>query len=134
LPDGCARWVLAPEIRVAVCLERSADLVASLLAVWKAGGAYVPLDPDWPRERIEWMLEDSGAAVLIGRRERVEGLAGALPVVDPAPLLPHPPGPLSHRPPIRRARGEPQRQTVRSAPGGGAPLPAAGRGWKRGRG
>ena len=74
---------VAPEVRVAVCLERSADLVAALLAVWKAGGAYVPLDPEWPRERIEWMLEDSGAAVLVGRRDRVGGLAGALPVVDP---------------------------------------------------
>jgi len=75
---------VTPEIRVAVCLERSADLVAALLAVWKAGGAYVPLDPDWPWERLSWMLEDSGAAVLVGRRERVDGLAGALPVVDPA--------------------------------------------------
>jgi amino acid adenylation domain-containing protein/non-ribosomal peptide synthase protein (TIGR01720 family) len=84
---------VAPEIRVAVCLERSADLVAALLAVWKAGGAYVPLDPDWPRERLTWMLEDSGAAVLVGRRERVDGLAEGLPVVDPAPLEPHPPGP-----------------------------------------
>ncbi len=75
---------VTPEIRVAVCLERSADLVAALLAVWKAGGAYVPLDPDWPRERIAWMLEDSGAAVLVGRTERVNGLIEALPVVDPA--------------------------------------------------
>jgi amino acid adenylation domain-containing protein/non-ribosomal peptide synthase protein (TIGR01720 family) len=60
---------VAPEVRVAVCLERSADLVAALLAVWKAGGAYVPLDPEWPRERIAWMLEDSGAAVVIGPGE-----------------------------------------------------------------
>jgi amino acid adenylation domain-containing protein/non-ribosomal peptide synthase protein (TIGR01720 family) len=76
---------VGPEIRVAVCLERSADLVAALLAVWKAGGAYVPLDPAWPRERLSWMLADSGATVAIGRRELLAGLAGAdLPVIDPA--------------------------------------------------
>ncbi|HEX3528531.1 MAG TPA: amino acid adenylation domain-containing protein [Thermoanaerobaculia bacterium] len=84
---------VAPEIRVAVCLERSTDLVAALLAVWKAGGAYVPLDPEWPRERLTWMLEDSGAAVLVGRRERMGGWAVRMPVVDPAPSLPPPPDP-----------------------------------------
>jgi amino acid adenylation domain-containing protein len=56
---------VGPGVRVALCLERSLDLVAALLAVQKAGGAYVPLDPDFPRDRSSFMLTDSGAAVLV---------------------------------------------------------------------
>jgi amino acid adenylation domain-containing protein len=52
-------------VRVALCLERSLGLVAALLAVHKAGGAYVPLDPDFPQDRLSFMLNDSGAAVLV---------------------------------------------------------------------
>ncbi|MTH94501.1 AMP-binding protein, partial [Roseibium sp. RKSG952] len=37
-----------PECVVGVCVERSAELIVSLLAIWKAGGAYLPLDPDYP--------------------------------------------------------------------------------------
>ncbi|HVR96174.1 MAG TPA: AMP-binding protein, partial [Thermoanaerobaculia bacterium] len=59
---------VGPEVRVGVCLGRSADLIVSLLSVLKAGGAYVPLDPAYPRERLEMMLEDSGAAVLVARK------------------------------------------------------------------
>ncbi|HEV2844920.1 MAG TPA: amino acid adenylation domain-containing protein, partial [Thermoanaerobaculia bacterium] len=52
---------------VAVCMERSADLVVALLAVLKAGGAYVPIDPSYPAERRTYLLEDSGAATLLTR-------------------------------------------------------------------
>ncbi|WP_202638622.1 non-ribosomal peptide synthetase [Bailinhaonella thermotolerans] len=54
-----------PGTRVAVCAERSADLVAALLGVVKAGAAYVPLDPDYPPDRLAFMLADSGATVLL---------------------------------------------------------------------
>ncbi len=63
---------VGPEVRVAVCAERSAELVVALLAVLKAGGAYVPVDPAYPAGRIAYLLEDSGcAAVLVqdGLRE-----------------------------------------------------------------
>src|SRR5262249_20316278 len=50
---------------VGVCLERSLELVVSLIAILKAGGAYLPLDPGYPRERLSFMLADAGAAVLI---------------------------------------------------------------------
>jgi amino acid adenylation domain-containing protein len=59
------RLGVGPEVRVGVCLERSVDLVVGLLAVLKAGGAYVPLDPSYPRERLEFMLGDSRAHVLL---------------------------------------------------------------------
>jgi len=54
-----------PDARVAVSMERSADMVVSVLAVLKAGGSYVPLDPAYPADRVAYMLEDSGAAVLL---------------------------------------------------------------------
>ncbi|MDY7092837.1 MAG: amino acid adenylation domain-containing protein [Acidobacteriota bacterium] len=53
------------EVAVGVCLPRRADLVVSLLAVLRAGGAYVPLDPAYPEERIELMMEDSRAPVVV---------------------------------------------------------------------
>ena len=59
------RLGVGPEVRVGVCLERSVDLVVGLLAVLKAGGAYVPLDPSYPRERLDFMLRDSRAHLLL---------------------------------------------------------------------
>ncbi|WP_404529681.1 amino acid adenylation domain-containing protein [Paenibacillus sp. RC253] len=50
---------------VAMLFERSPQVILSMLAIWKAGGAYVPIDPEYPASRIEYMLEDSGAAVLL---------------------------------------------------------------------
>ncbi|HEY4572773.1 MAG TPA: condensation domain-containing protein, partial [Thermoanaerobaculia bacterium] len=54
-----------PEVGVAVCLERTADLVVTLLAVLRAGAFYVPLDPRYPVERLGFLLEDSGARMLV---------------------------------------------------------------------
>ena len=50
---------------VGICVERSLDLVVSLLATLKAGGAYVPLDPNYPLERIRYMIEDSAPMVVL---------------------------------------------------------------------
>jgi non-ribosomal peptide synthetase component F len=56
---------VGPEARVGILMHRSVELVVSLLAVLKAGAAYVPLDPEYPQERLEFMLEDSQAQVLL---------------------------------------------------------------------
>lgn len=56
------------ESLVAVCLERSAELIVSLLGILKAGGAYIPLDPGNPAARLVTLLEDSKPAVLITRK------------------------------------------------------------------
>ena len=61
------------ETVVGLCLERGLDMVAAMLAVWKAGGAYLPLDPGYPAERLGFMLADSGARVLVGRRGLAAG-------------------------------------------------------------
>ncbi|HEV2762932.1 MAG TPA: condensation domain-containing protein, partial [Pyrinomonadaceae bacterium] len=66
---------VGPEVRVALCLERSPEAVVALLAVLKAGGAYVPLDPHYPRERLSFMLGDCGARVLLTQSR----LASSLP-------------------------------------------------------
>lgn len=50
---------------VAICVDRSHDMVAGFLAILKAGGAYVPLDPEYPKERLGFMLEDTQAPVLL---------------------------------------------------------------------
>ncbi|SIR40503.1 Transposase, partial [Rhizobium sp. RU35A] len=57
---------VGPDDVVGIALERGFDMVVSLCAVLKAGGAYLPLDPDYPAERLRYMLEDSGASVVIG--------------------------------------------------------------------
>ncbi|HEX2205126.1 MAG TPA: amino acid adenylation domain-containing protein [Longimicrobium sp.] len=67
---------IGPEARVAVSLPRTPELVASLYAVLKAGGAYVPVDPAYPAERIAYMLEDSGARVLVTTSELADRLPG----------------------------------------------------------
>jgi len=53
--------------RVGLCLGRSLDLVVGLLGILKAGAAYVPLDPTYPRERLDFMVRDSGIAALVSR-------------------------------------------------------------------
>ncbi len=56
---------IGPEAKVALCLDRSLEMVISLLGVLKAGGAYVPLDPSYPKERLAFMLKDSEVMALI---------------------------------------------------------------------
>ena len=53
------------ETRVVLCMERSLEMVISILAVLKAGGAYVPLDPDYPQQRLALMLQDAAPVVVL---------------------------------------------------------------------
>ena len=74
-----------PETRVAICLERSLEMVVGLLAVLKAGGAYVPLDPAYPEERLAFMLADSAPLALLTQGNLATSLleaAPGLPVID----------------------------------------------------
>ena len=68
------RRAITPDTRVAICLERSAEMIVTLLAILKAGGAYVPLDPAYPRARLQFMLEDAQAPVLLTQKALRESL------------------------------------------------------------
>jgi len=70
--DRLAAWLrgsgVGPERLVAVCVMDPLDMLASLLGILKAGAAYLPLDPTYPRERLSFLLADSGAGVLLTER------------------------------------------------------------------
>jgi amino acid adenylation domain-containing protein len=70
-----------PETRVGICMERSPAMVTAMLAVLKAGGAYLPLDPAYPRERLELMLEDSGALLVLAEERSAGRLGARTPIV-----------------------------------------------------
>ena len=67
---------VGPEVKVALSVERSLEMLIGLLGILKAGAAYVPLDPTYPPERLAYMLADSGAAVLLTQ-------ASLLPAIPP---------------------------------------------------
>jgi amino acid adenylation domain-containing protein len=69
---------VGPETRVGILLERTPELFVALLGVLKAGGAYVPLDPEYPAERLAFILQDSGAALLLTHSGLAERIAGGL--------------------------------------------------------
>src|ERR1700743_2144674 len=56
---------IGPEDIVAIAVPRSVEMMVCLLGVLKAGAAYLPLDPEYPSERLEWMLEDASAPILL---------------------------------------------------------------------
>ncbi|NRO95024.1 amino acid adenylation domain-containing protein [Paraburkholderia sp. NMBU_R16] len=83
------RHGVRPDVRVALCLQRSASMAIALLAVLKAGGAYVPLDPDYPAARLAHILRDANPCLLLVDRRGRDVLAGLLdePGFAPLPLI-----------------------------------------------
>jgi amino acid adenylation domain-containing protein len=65
------------EILVGLCLDRSIDIVVSILAVLKAGGAYVPMDPVYPAERVRMIVEDARCPVVIAHRAHTGRFTGS---------------------------------------------------------
>ncbi|WP_053067905.1 non-ribosomal peptide synthetase, partial [Xenorhabdus khoisanae] len=70
-----------PDDRVAICLERSLDMVTGILAILKAGGAYLPLDPAYPAERLHYMLEDAAPVALLTQTTQADKLTTSVPTV-----------------------------------------------------
>src|SRR4030095_9374152 len=76
------RLGVRPGVRVAIWLDRSVDLVVTVLGVLKAGGAYVPIDPAFPPERVELMLTDSLASVVVTEATLAQLVPAGPTVVD----------------------------------------------------
>jgi amino acid adenylation domain-containing protein len=96
----------APGTRVGICMTRSPDVIVAILAVLKAGSAYVPLDPEYPVERLRYVLEDSGARVLLTQETLLAKLSdvaaeivcldgGDARITGSPPALPEPVGGVS---------------------------------------
>ena len=85
---------VGPDARVGLLAERSADMVAGMLAILRAGGAYLPLDPEYPAERLAFMLDDAGVRVLLAQGallDRLPEFAGEIVLLDtPLPPAPSP--------------------------------------------
>jgi amino acid adenylation domain-containing protein len=76
---------VGPEVLVGFCLERSVEMIVSLLGILKAGGAYLPLDPAYPPDRLSFMLKDAEVKVLLTNEhlvERVPSHGAAVLLVD----------------------------------------------------
>jgi len=95
-----------PGVLVGICVERSLAMMVGLIGTLKAGGAYVPLDPAFPADRLQFMLEDSQASVLL-TQSKLRGLLAAAGVevvlldsleptatTPPAPPTAPPPAPV----------------------------------------
>ena len=74
---------VGPEVRVGLAVERSPQMIIGLLAILKAGGAYVPLDPAYPAERLSYLMQDSGIALLLSQ----SWLRNHLPHIDGLPVV-----------------------------------------------
>ncbi|MFE9431599.1 amino acid adenylation domain-containing protein [Streptomyces sp. NPDC006640] len=75
------RYGVRPDMPVAVCLGRGADLVTAELAVLKAGAAYVPLDPEYPVERLAYMVRDTRTPVVLTDAARADRLPSGVPLL-----------------------------------------------------
>ncbi|MAE66968.1 MAG: hypothetical protein CMJ18_22135 [Phycisphaeraceae bacterium] len=69
-------WGVGPDVPVAICLDRSPELIVAMLGVLKAGGAYVPMEAAWPRQRLEFMLRDASAPIVLTTERHAEVLCG----------------------------------------------------------
>jgi len=69
LAHALRRLGVGPEAIVAVAMERSPAMIVALLGILKAGGAYLPLDPTYPRERLAFLLADSGARLVLAQEK-----------------------------------------------------------------
>ncbi|MEB0191363.1 non-ribosomal peptide synthase/polyketide synthase [Pseudomonas sp. CCI1.1] len=65
---------VGPEVRVAIAMPRSAEIMVAFLAVMKAGGVYVPLDIEYPRDRLLYMMQDSRAQLLLTHSRALQQL------------------------------------------------------------
>ncbi|MCO7191378.1 MULTISPECIES: non-ribosomal peptide synthetase [unclassified Pseudoalteromonas] len=74
---------ICPDTLVGLCVGRGVNMIVGILAILKAGGAYVPLDPNYPQERLDFICQDAGVALVLSEDQVADGLAiQDTPVVD----------------------------------------------------
>lgn len=73
---------VGPDSIVAIMVERSIEMMVGIMGILKAGGAYLPIDPDYPQDRIDYMLKESNAEILLTS----DDLAGAMNCAPPTPV------------------------------------------------
>ncbi|MBD16615.1 MAG: non-ribosomal peptide synthetase, partial [Planctomycetaceae bacterium] len=73
---------VGPETRVGVCLSRTPNLVTAIFGILKAGGAYVPIDPNYPPARIQFLLDDSEAAIVVSEQQYHQLVADGRTIVN----------------------------------------------------
>ncbi|MFB7970937.1 AMP-binding protein, partial [Streptomyces rubiginosohelvolus] len=96
--------------RVGVCLERTVELVVTMLGVLKAGAAYVPTDPAYPADRLAWTASDAGLRVVVTRLPefpRGDGTTALTPgeLLEAAPMNAYPTMPTPSVPGVCRGGG-----------------------------
>ncbi|MGW3085188.1 amino acid adenylation domain-containing protein [Streptomyces sp. NPDC001108] len=94
-----------PGTLVAVCLDRGTDMVCALLGIHRAGAAYLPLDPDYPTDRLAYMVEDSGAPLIVTQTTHTGRLPSGVPtlLLDGDRPDTAPPGPETFAGPVVQA-------------------------------
>ncbi len=70
------KYGAGPDKIIGILLDKSVDLMAAVLGVLKSGAAYLPIDPTYPQEKIDYMLEDSGTAIIITESVNTELISG----------------------------------------------------------
>jgi amino acid adenylation domain-containing protein len=72
---------VGPDVLVGLCARRSPDAIVGMLGILKAGGAYVPIDPGYPAERIDYLLADCAAPIVVAAKDTAAVLDGRHPAV-----------------------------------------------------
>jgi amino acid adenylation domain-containing protein len=75
------KYRLEPDSLVAVCFERSLEMIVSMLAILKAGAGYLPIDPSYPVERIKMILEDANPTAVLTQQASAANLQTAAPII-----------------------------------------------------
>ncbi|MBB6470929.1 amino acid adenylation domain-containing protein [Sphaerisporangium rubeum] len=81
LAGRLTRLGVGPDVIVGLCARRSPEAIIGMLGILKAGGAYLPIDPAYPADRIEYLLADSGAPIVVAARDTAKVIDGRHPSV-----------------------------------------------------
>ncbi|NIM13014.1 MAG: amino acid adenylation domain-containing protein [Candidatus Aminicenantes bacterium] len=85
-----------PDTIVGIMIERSIEMIVGILGILKAGGAYLPIDPNYPQERIDYMLTDSNARILVSEVSEVSKVSEGTEIVSLSELSEEFPTHLTH--------------------------------------